>query len=73
MTDVDSSGLNEVTSFEVKDGDEIYEILIDDSVNYGFPLGHIEEHRKLAEPVRVDLEERGDSLFARTIEDASAG
>lgn len=70
VTEVESSGLNEVSSFTVKSGDTHYEILIDEEVDYGFPLGHIEEHRKTAEPVEVDLEERDGRLYARSIVDA---
>jgi hypothetical protein len=55
----------------VKEGETTYEILIDDSVNYGFPLGHIEEHRKTAAPVEVEIVERDGKLYARSILDAS--
>jgi hypothetical protein len=70
VTAVESEGLNEVTSFDLKSDDETVTILIDRAMNYGFPLGHLEEHRVTAEPVEVDVEERDGKLYARSIEDA---
>jgi hypothetical protein len=70
VVSVESTGLNEVTSFEVKEDEETYEILIDEEINYGFPLGHIEEHRKTAAPVEVELVERDGRLYATSILDA---
>ena len=70
VTEIESEGLNEVTSFKLKADDEVYEILIDEDVIYGFPLGHLEEHRIGALPVEVELEERGGELYAAAIEDA---
>lgn len=69
VTEVESTGLNEVESFELKSGDEVRTILIDDSVDYGFPLGHLEEHRVGALPVEVEIEERDGRLYAVTIVD----
>lgn len=70
ITEIESEGLNEVSSFKLKDGDDIYEIRIDEDADYAFPLGHLEEHRIGALPVRVELDERNGSLYAQTIEDA---
>jgi hypothetical protein len=67
---VDSQGLGKVRSFDVKNGDRIYEIRIDPSVDYGFPLDHLNEHRISGDPVIVRLEERGGELYALYIEDA---
>jgi hypothetical protein len=66
---IDSDGLEDVNSFTLKDGDETYEIFIADDVDYGFPLGHLQEHVQSAGPVSVDLETRDDQLYALTIED----
>ena len=70
ILEIDSEGLEEVRSFILKDGDQIYEIFIADDVGYGFPLGHLQEHLASNDPVAVDLEEReDDKLYALTIED----
>jgi hypothetical protein len=71
VTEVESSGLNDVSSFKVKEEETIYEIFIDEAMNYGFPLGHIEEHRTTAAPVEVEVEEIDGKLYAREILDAS--
>lgn len=70
ILDIDSEGLGEVNSFRVKDGADTYTVRIDPERDYGFNLGHLHEHLQNAEPVRVELESRGDSIFAVTIEDA---
>ena len=71
VVSVESESLNEVTSFELKDGDVTYEIYIADDVDYGFPLSHLQEHVTSADPVTVDLEERDDDrIYALSIEDA---
>ncbi len=67
---IESAALDDVTSFTLKDGDEIYEIYIADDVDYGFPLGHMQEHVQTADPVTVDFEQRDGKLYALTIEDA---
>lgn len=66
---IDSAALDDVRSFTLKDGDDTYEIFIADDVEYGFPLGHLQEHLQGAEPVAVDTEEREGKLYALTIED----
>jgi hypothetical protein len=58
-----------VSSFRLKTGDTTRTILIDDSVDYGFPLGHLEEHRTGAAPVEVDVVERDGDLYAQSIVD----
>jgi hypothetical protein len=67
---VDSQGLGKVRAFSVKSGDRIYEIRIDASVDYGFPLDHLNEHRISGDPVIAKLEERGGELYALSIDDA---
>lgn len=70
VIDVRSASLGDVESFTLKDGDETYEVLIDAERDYGFPVSHLSEHILSADPVRVELESRGDRLYARSIEDA---
>lgn len=67
---IDSAAIDDVNGFTLKDGDVTYEIFIADDVDYGFPLGHLQEHVQSAGPVSVDLEERNGKLYALTIEDA---
>ena len=74
VTSLESEGLNKVTSFELKtQDDETVEILIDEGVSYGFPLGHLEEHRITAAPVEVVVDVRDGDLFAQSIEDVEGG
>ena len=67
---VDSPALNEVRSFELRDGDRVLEIAIDPTITYSFPVGHLQTHRVTSEPVRVEVERRGRRLYAVEIEDA---
>jgi len=69
---VDSQGLDDVTSFEIQSGGERYAIYIDPDVDYGFPLGHLGEHRATGQPVTVELEERDEKFYAQSIEDAES-
>ena len=70
IIDIDSEGLGDVRSFTVKSDEQTYEILIDPQVDYGFPMGHLNEHRLSGAPVRVELLERDGRLFALSILDA---
>ncbi|HEX2296816.1 MAG TPA: hypothetical protein VHN37_16105 [Actinomycetota bacterium] len=70
LLDVESESVGEVTSFTLKDGDDVYEIFIAEDVDYGFNLGHLNEHLTTGDPVHVPLEVRGDKLYALSIEDA---
>lgn len=70
IVDIESEGLGDVHSFTVKSGAQTYEILIDPDVDYGFPLGHLNEHRISGDPVSVELVERDGRLYAQTIVDA---
>jgi hypothetical protein len=69
VIDIDASSLDDVEGFTLRSEGRNYEILIDPDVEYGFPLGHLAEHRSTADPVKVELEEREGELFARSIED----
>ena len=70
IVDINSAGLDDVRSFELKAGDDHYEIFIDPERDYGFPLSHLNEHRMTGDPVRVDLEDRDGDLYALAIDDA---
>jgi hypothetical protein len=45
-------------------------ILIDERIDYGFDLRHLEQHRTQALPVSVEVEERNGQKVARKIYDA---
>jgi len=70
VTKVDSESLGEVTSFEVTQDGEVYVVLIDPEINYGFALSHINEHLATGDPVRVGIDERDGQLYATEIADA---
>jgi hypothetical protein len=70
IIDIESEDTDHVRAFTVRSGEQTYEILIDPNVDYGFPLGHLEEHRTSGAPVRVDLDERDGDLYALAIVDA---
>jgi hypothetical protein len=70
LLDVESEGVGEVTSFTLKEGDDTYEIFIAEDVDYGFNLGHLNEHLTTGDPVRVPLEVRDGRLYAVSIDDA---
>ena len=70
VTKVDSESLGEVTSFEVTQDGEVYVVLIDPEINYGFALSHINEHLASGDPVRVGIDERDGQLYATEIADA---
>ncbi|MFN2526774.1 MAG: hypothetical protein ABR505_11025 [Actinomycetota bacterium] len=69
IVEIDARGLDDVRSFTLRSEGETYEILIDDEIDYGFPLSHLNAHRAGADPVLVDLEERDGGLYALSIED----
>jgi hypothetical protein len=67
---VDALSLTDVRSFTLKTQDETLEIRIDPEADYSFPPSHLRNHALSGEPVRVELDERGDDLFATEMEDA---
>lgn len=69
IVEVAQEGLTEVESFSLRAEDETYQIYIADDVDYGFPLSHLNEHRVSGDPVRVELEERDEKLYALSIVD----
>ena len=70
VTKVDSESLGDVTSFEVRHEDEVFQVFIDPEINYGFNLSHINEHLASGDPVRVGLDEQDGKLYATVIADA---
>lgn len=70
LLDVESEGVGEITSFTLKEGDDTYEIFIAEDVDYGFNLGHLNEHLTTGDPVHVPLEVRDGKLYAVSIDDA---
>jgi hypothetical protein len=69
ITRVDGHGSN-VSAFVLDAEGESYEINVVSDVDYGFDLAHLREHERLAQPVRVRIEERGGALYALRIDDA---
>lgn len=67
---VNSQGLTEVDSFVVSTTGRRYRIAIDEDTDLDFPPAHLNEHRITGEPVRVEVDEKGDELVAVSIEDA---
>ncbi len=67
---VEATSLVDVESFTVRSDGETFEILIDPDVTYAFPPEHLRAHAIGSEPVRVEVEERSDDLYALSIEDA---
>jgi hypothetical protein len=70
IIDIEGETISTIEAFTLKDGDDTYEVRIADDVDYSFALSHLHEHLAGAEPVTVELEERGSALYARSIEDA---
>ena len=68
VTEVDREGKAVVGFVVDADGSEV-EILIDPERDYGFDLRHLEEHRDMGDPVAVEIEVRGNELYAVSIED----
>ena len=71
ITKVDSSGLNEVSSFDLRTADgTVYTFKIGDLENpTEFPPGHLREHMATSSPVRVFFEVIGDRIFVTRLED----
>ncbi len=70
IVEIESVSLEDVESFTLRSEGDVYEILIDPEIEYGFPLSHLNVHRTSAEPVVVELDERDGELYALSIEDA---
>ena len=69
VVDIDAVGLGDVRSFTLKDLDKSYEIYVDPTITYEFPVSHLSAHRAAAEPVLVGVERRDGRLFALFITD----
>jgi len=70
LLDVDAESIDQVEGFILKVGDETYDVLIADDVEYEFPLGHLQEHLQDALPVTVEMENREGVLYALSVDDA---
>ncbi len=66
---IDGEG-SDIRSFRLASEGEEYEIFVAPDVDYGFDLGHLNEHLTTGDPVTVPLEVRGDKLYALSIDDA---
>ncbi len=71
---VESTGLTQVTSFDLRAGNgAIYSFLLAELTNgTEFPPGHLTEHQANSVPVRVYFAITGKELFATRLEDAPA-
>jgi hypothetical protein len=58
------------SSFTLVTSEGNLRILLDGDRDYGFPLGHLREHQRTADPVDVLVETRQGALVALSIEDA---
>jgi hypothetical protein len=58
------------SSFTLATSEGGVEILLDVDRDYGFPLGHLREHQRTADPVDVLVETQQGALVALSIEDA---
>lgn len=67
---VDSQGLGEVTSFELRSKGTVHEIFINPRVVYGFNPDHLSGHLASGDPVRVEVREEEGKLVATAMDDA---
>ena len=58
------------TSFTLVTSEGDVEIRLDGDRDYGFPLGHLREHQRTADPVDVLVETEQGAVIALSIEDA---
>ena len=56
-------------SFSIRSGNKTYEIFVDASIDYGFPLSHLKERLVGAGRVLVEVETRDGRPVAVTIEE----
>lgn len=70
ITSVESTGLNEVTSFEVRHDDTTTTVYVREDFDYGFPIGHLQEHLTSGDPITVEGEVVDGKLYADSIGDA---
>ena len=71
ITKVDSTGLNQVASFDLRTADgATYTFAIGELENpTEFPPGHLREHMATSSPVRVTFDVDGDRLLVTRLED----
>lgn len=70
ITDIESSGLNEVISFVVRHDGTTTIVYVREDFDYGFPIGHLQAHLTSGDPVIVVGTVIDGKLFADSIEDA---
>lgn len=70
ITDIDSGGLNDVSSFEVRHDGTTTTVYVREDFDYGFPIGHLQAHLTSGDPVTVEGEVIEGKLYADSIEDA---
>lgn len=70
ITDIESSGLNEVTSFVVRHDGTTSIVYVREDFDYGFPIGHLQAHLTSGDPVIVVGTVIEGKLFADSIVDA---
>lgn len=69
ILEVDSRSIDDIRSFTLRSEGETHEIFIAEDVDYGFPLSHLGEHKLSGDPVKVEIEHRGNKPYASSIED----
>lgn len=67
---VEGEGLGNVTGFTLQRRGRRHQIRVDSKTTADFPLDHLREHLRTADPVKVEVEERGGDLYATSIGDA---
>ena len=69
VVDIESTGFNEVTSFDLRHEGETTTVYVRADFDYSFPIGHLQEHLG-GQPVRVIATVEDGRLYADSIEDA---
>ncbi len=72
ITTIGRGAEGDIQRFVVRQGDRAFEIRIDPRRDYGFDLGHLEQHRASEWPVTVRLEQRDSAVYAVEILDAQS-
>ncbi len=70
ITAIDSSELNDVSNFEVRHDGKTTTVYVRADFDYGFPIGHLQEHLASGDPVTVEGELIDGKFYADAIEDA---
>ena len=70
VVEIESSGLSQVEQFTIQDEGRRVTILVDDDTEFAFAPSHLNEHRATGQPVAVEVERRGEGLYAVSVDDA---